>query len=154
MKPAIKRNLLRAATAAALVCTAALVFLPTTVAAAPATATATVNVRAGASTSFPVVDTLRPGESVDVLGCRTGWCFINHSGPSGYVSSAYLRRGTGGTSFEPNFNLNFNFPNGSVSIGTGGVSVGVGPDRPSRPPRPAPGGSLPGDVCFYSGGNY
>jgi hypothetical protein len=65
-----------------------------------------------------------------------------------------LRRGSsGGATFEPNFNLSFNFPQGSISIGTGGVSVGVGDGRPDRPDRP-PSGSIPGDVCFYSSRDY
>jgi uncharacterized protein YraI len=149
-----KRTLLRAATATAVVCATALVLLPATSWAAPAIASSTVNVRSGPSTSFSVVDTLSPGEQVDVLGCRTGWCYVQKSGPDGYVSSSYLRRSSGGTAtFEPNFNLSFNFPQGSVSVGTGGVSIGIGSGRPDRPERP-PSGSIPGDVCFYSGSSY
>ncbi len=154
MKTETKRNLLRFATAISVVCAAALVFLPAAASAAPAVATANVNVRSGPSTSFPVIDTLRPGEAVDVAGCRTGWCYLTDE--DGYVSSAYLRRGSsGGATFEPNFNLSFNFPQGSISLGTGGVSIGVGSGRPDRPDnRPPSGGSLPGDVCFYSGTDY
>lgn len=156
MKISTKRQLLRAATATAVVCAAAVVFLPATASAAPAEATASVNVRGGPSTSYPVVDTLRAGEDVDVLGCRSGWCYIEHSGPDGYVSSSYLRRTSGGSSssMEPNFNLSFNFPNGSFSIGNGGVSIGVGPGRPD--PAPGPGGPRPGrdEVCFYENVNY
>ena len=156
MKIEIKRNLLRAATATAIVCATALVLLPAAASAAPAVATASVNVRGGPGTSYAVVDTLRPGESVDVMGCRSGWCYVQKDGPDGYVSSSYLRRGSSsGAAFEPNFNLSFNFPQGSISIGSGGVSVGVGPGRPDRPepPRP-PSGSMPGDVCFYSGTDF
>lgn len=152
MKTAIKRNILRVATATAVVCAAALVVMPSVASAAPAQATAAVNVRSGPSTSARVVDTLRPGQSVDVLGCRSGWCYVEKSGPDGYVSSRYLRRTSGGTTtFEPNFNLSFNFPNGSFSIGTGGVGIGIGePPRPDRPPV----SSQPGDVCFYSNPNF
>ena len=151
MKTKTKETLLRAATAAAVICAAAVVFIPAAASAAPAVATSTVNVRGGPGTSYGVVDTLRPGESVDVLGCRSGWCYVEKSGPDGYVSSSYLRRSSGGATIEPNFNLSFNFPQGSISIGSGGVSIGVGPGRPDRPP---PSGSMPGDVCFYSGANY
>lgn len=143
--------LLRAATAAAVVCAAVLVLIPAAASAASAIATSAVNVRSGPGTSYGIVDTLRAGEEVEVLGCRSGWCYTEKSGPDGYVSAAYLRRSGGGnTTIEPNFNLNFNFPQGSFSIGTGGVSIGVGPDRPDRPPS----GSMPGDVCFYSGTGY
>lgn len=152
MKIKTKRNLLQAATATAVVCAAALVFLPAVASAAPAVATASVNVRSGPGTSFRVIDTLRPGESVDVGGCRSGWCYLTDE--KGYVSSSYLRRTSGGSAtIEPNFNLSFNFPQGSISIGSGGVSVGVGPGRPDRP-TPPPSGSIPGDVCFYSGSDY
>ncbi len=154
MKTQIKRNLLRAATATAVVCAAALVFVPTVASAAPAEAVTSLNVRSGPSTSYGVIDVLSPGENVNVLGCRTGWCFVEKSGPDGYVSANYLRRVGGSSSdrFEPNFNLSFNFPQGSFSIGSGGVFIGIG-DRPDRPNRP-PSGSLPGDVCFYSGTDY
>lgn len=143
MKIAVKRALLRAATAIALVCAAAVVFLPTMAAAAPGEATGSVNVRSGPGTSFEIVDRLSAGEDVDVLGCRLGWCYIQHPGPDGYVSSSYVRRTGGGASFGSNFNLSFNFPQGSISIG-------VGPGTPTPPPS----GSLPGDVCFYSGAGF
>jgi len=170
MKIQTKRNILRAATAAAVACAAAVVFLPATASAAPATATTSVNVRSGPGTSFGVVDTLRAGQTVEVLGCRSGWCYVEKSGPDGYVSSSYLRRGGGGggATFEPNFNLSFNFPSGGgISIGTDGVNIGIGRPGPG-PGRPGPGfpgpgpgpgfpgggGSLPGDVCFYSEANF
>jgi len=155
MKIDTKRTLLQAATATAVVFAAALVLIPAAASAAPAEATASVNVRGGPGTSYGVVDVLSPGEDVDVLGCRSGWCYVEHSGPDGYVSSNYLRRVSSGGSatFEPNFNLSFNFPQGSFSIGSGGVSIGVGPGRPDRPDRP-PSGSMPGDVCFYSGTGF
>lgn len=152
MKAQTKEFLLRAATAISIVCAAALVFLPAAASAASAVATSTVNVRSGPGTSFSIIGSLSPGETVDVGGCRTGWCYLTDE--DGYVSSAYLRRGSsGGVTMEPNFNLSFNFPQGSISLGTGGVSVGVGPGRPDRPPRP-PSGSMPGDVCFYSSTDY
>ena len=146
MKTKTKQNLLRAATAVSIVCAAALVFLPAAASAAPAVATSSVNVRSGPGTSYSIIDTLSRGELVDVGGCRSGWCYLTDE--DGYVSSAYLRRGSSsGVTMEPNFNLSFNFPQGSISLGTGGVSVGVGPGRP-------PSGSMPGDVCFYSGTDY
>lgn len=148
MKTKTKETLLRAATAAAVLCAAAVMFIPAAASAAPAIASSSVNVRSGPGTSYGIVDTLRPGESVDVLGCRSGWCYTD---AGGYVSSSYLRRSSGGATFEPNFNLSFNFPQGSVSIGSGGVSIGVGPDRPDDRP---PSGSMPGDVCFYSDVGY
>jgi uncharacterized protein YraI len=152
VKKTTKEAILRAATAIAMVCAAALVFIPAAASAAAAVATASVNVRSGPGTSYRVIDTLRPGELVDVGGCRSGWCYLTDE--DGFVSSAYLRRGSSsGAVIEPNFNLSFNFPQGSISLGTGGVSIGVGPGRPDRPERP-PSGSMPGDVCFYSSTDY
>lgn len=58
--------------------------------AAPAYASSTVNVRSGAGTGYAVVDVLRRGESVDVDYCRGSWCFVNKSGPDGWVSANYL----------------------------------------------------------------
>ena len=152
MKKKTKENILRAATAVSIVCAAALVFLPAAASAASAVATGTVNVRNGPGTSYSVIGSLSRGEVVDVGGCRSGWCYLTDE--EGFVSSAYLRRGSSsGAVIEPNFNLSFNVPQGSISLGTGGVSVGVGPGRPDRPERP-PSGAMPGDVCFYSGSNY
>jgi len=60
--------------------------------AAPAYASSTVNVRAGAGTGYPVVDTLRRGERVDIDYCRGSWCYVTKSGPDGWVSASYLNR--------------------------------------------------------------
>lgn len=61
--------------------------------AAPAYATTNVNVRSGPGTSYGVVDALRRGERVDVQYCQGSWCFVEKSGPNGWVSSNYLDRG-------------------------------------------------------------
>jgi len=58
--------------------------------AAPAYATSNVNVRSGPGTGYRAVDVLSRGEYVDVQYCQGSWCFINQSGPSGWVSSNYL----------------------------------------------------------------
>ncbi len=150
MRIQTKRNLLRAATIAAAISAAAVVFLPTVSMAAPAISSTAANVRSGPGTSYRVIDTLRSGESVDVQGCRSGWCFIEYDGgdSEGFVSASLLRRGS--ATVEPNFNLSFNFPSGGISIGSGGVTIGVGPGANNPPPS----SSQPGDVCFYSGSNY
>lgn len=58
--------------------------------AAPAVATANVNVRSGPGTGYGVVDTLRRGEPVEVRQCQGSWCYVEKSGPDGWVSSSYL----------------------------------------------------------------
>jgi uncharacterized protein YraI len=60
--------------------------------AVPAFATSNVNVRTGAGTGYGVVDVLRRGERVDIDYCRGSWCFVNKSGPDGWVSASYLSR--------------------------------------------------------------
>ena len=61
--------------------------------AAPAYATSNVNVRSGPGTGYGQVDVLRRGDSVDIDYCRGSWCFVNKSGPDGWVSASYLSRG-------------------------------------------------------------
>jgi hypothetical protein len=141
MRIATKKILLRAATAAAVVCTAAVILLPTMASAAAFTASTKVNVRERPSQTSRVIDVLQPGETVDIGGCRQGWCYITTDG--GFVSSDYLRNN--GAAVSPNFNLNFNFPQGSFSIGTNGVQIGIGtPPPPPGGPGPGPGGHGPG----------
>ncbi len=56
-----------------------------------AVATGSVNVRTGPSTGYAVVDTLYPGEVVEVDRCASsGWCYVIKSGPDGWVSARYL----------------------------------------------------------------
>lgn len=91
-----------------------------------AQATASVNVRSGPSTSYAVVDVLFPGETVDIRECRSsGWCYITHSGPDGWVSARYL---TQAEVRRPSPNVSFSF-----SFGRGdGFSIGQPPRGGSR----------------------
>lgn len=61
-----------------------------------AVATSNVNVRRGPGTSYAVVDVLRSGQSVRISNCTGGWCWVNHGGPSGWVSQNFLSRTGGG----------------------------------------------------------
>jgi uncharacterized protein YraI len=158
MRIQTRKILLRAATAAAVLCTAAVIFMPAVASAAAFTASTTVRVHERPSLTSPVIDQLRPGETVDIGGCRQGWCYITTDG--GFVSSSYLRNN--GAVVSPNFNLNFNFPQGSFSIGTSGVQIGIG-TPPPPPVRPGPGrpghDDGPGahgrrQVCFFSDPGY
>jgi uncharacterized protein YraI len=65
----------------------------TAASAATAYAASTVNVRSGAGTGYAVVDVLRRGERVEVEYCRGSWCFVQKSGPDGWVSASYLTAG-------------------------------------------------------------
>jgi uncharacterized protein YraI len=65
----------------------------------PGQATASVNVRSGPGVGYAVLDTLYPGEDVDVQRCTGGWCYVVHDGPNGWVSASYLATDAGG--YEP-----------------------------------------------------
>jgi uncharacterized protein YraI len=77
--------------------------------AAPAFATTNVNVRSGPSAGYAAVDTLRRGERVEVSGCRQGWCFVQKSGPDGWVSASYLNAARSAS--QPVVRFQFNFGN-------------------------------------------
>jgi hypothetical protein len=146
MRISTKRLLMRIATAAAVACTAAIVLLPGTASAATtAYATANVAVRERPSTSSDRVGSLSVGQSVVVQGCRQAWCYIT-SPERGFVSANYISTSRSSrVMISPNFNLSFNFPNGSFSFGNGGISIGIGnggdDDEDSQ-------------ACFYSGTGY
>ncbi len=98
-------------------------------------ATASVNVRSGPSTSYRVVDTLYPGEQVNIETCRSsGWCYITHPGPDGWVSARYLSNDGGDYGDDdddivvrpPNISFSFSFGRGN------GFSIGVPPRGSSR----------------------
>jgi hypothetical protein len=58
--------------------------------AAPGFATTSVNVRSGPGTQYRILDTLRPGQAVDIGRCSGAWCFVTKTGPNGWVNSRYL----------------------------------------------------------------
>ena len=61
-----------------------------TAAAVEAKATTAVNVRTGPGAGYAKVDTLFAGEVVEITECQSGWCFVQHPGPDGWVSGSYL----------------------------------------------------------------
>lgn len=125
-------------------------------AATPATSTTALNVRSGPGASYGVVDTLTPGEAVDVTECvSNGWCYITHSGPNGWVSSNYLTAGggsggsggSGGGSTDPDCGF-------GLTIGPSGPSFSINcgdNPPPAAPPPPAP---VSDTACFYTGNNF
>ncbi len=54
--------------------------------------TAGVNLRAGPSTTYPVVATMRAGDEVTIYGCLSGWtwCDIDWRGYRGWAAGQYL----------------------------------------------------------------
>lgn len=80
---------------------AALFLLPHTAQAAEAFANAKVNLRAGPDGGYPVVDVLKHGQRVELLGCIAGyqWCEVEtRSGENGWVYAHYLDTNISGSS--------------------------------------------------------
>lgn len=144
-----RKMLLNVATGVAVAATALVVFLPAANA-APGTVTTNVNVRSGPGTNYGVVATARAGERVDVQQCQGSWCFIQKSGPDGWVSSNYLSTSGGSVSpAQPGASFGIQIPGGpSINFGVGNQPVQ--PTRPTRPPVVAP----VSEVCFFDGTSY
>lgn len=106
-----------------------------------------LNVRSGPGTNFWVVDTLTPGEIVRTTECvSNGWCYIEHPGPDGWVSSNYLTTPSHGSSVSPNCSLTF-------IIGSGGPSLAITcGDNPVIPFPVTPPVTV--KACFYEHANY
>ncbi|WP_291836159.1 SH3 domain-containing protein [Limimaricola sp.] len=101
-------------------------------AAVDATAVTAVNVRSGPGVSFNQLDTLFAGEVVNVTECQSGWCYVEHDGPDGWVSGHYLSAaGSGG---------------GTGSGGTGGGS-GSGSDSGGGTGAGSGGGTATGSAA-------
>ena len=123
-----------------LVAAAALMGLAGAASAEPAKVTSSVNVRSGPGTSYSIVAKAKAGEIVDVKGCQSGWCYIEKSGPDGWVSGRYLTRAPGGPVI--NFLLNFgNPPKPSAPSAPAAQPAPKAPaaQTPATPNAPAPG---------------
>lgn len=122
--------------------------------AAPGYATGAVNVRTGPGTGYSKVDTLTRGEQVDIGQCRSGWCYVTHNGPDGWVSANYLSRsGSNGGNSGGNWNGNSGSdPDVGFSFGFGsdGAHFGFsfGNQQPNNWPRQQK------RACFFTGNNY
>jgi uncharacterized protein YraI len=80
--------------------------------AASAYAASTVNVRSGAGTGYAVVDVLRRGDRVEVEYCRGTWCFVEKSGPDGWVSASYLAADRGYDDDEGYYDDDYDYDDG------------------------------------------
>lgn len=67
-----------------------------------ATATTAVNIRSGPGINYSKVDALSSGEAVNITECKGRWCYVEHSGPDGWVSGKYLLADQNGTSSQSN----------------------------------------------------
>lgn len=122
-----------------------------TASAADAEAKVATNIRSGPGPNYKVLDTLEPGEDVDIRKCTPSgrWCYITHSGPDGWVYTPLLRP-VGGASSGSGITSN----NCTFSIGPSGFRFSC---RSGSVTVPAPMPVVPGPnkrVCFYDGANY
>ena len=112
--------------------------LMTAFAAVPAVSAAeavgSVNVRSGPGTSYRVVDRLARGENVNVQRCRSsGWCYITHPGPDGWVSARYLVSNEFADDYpssrrmRPDISFSIIIGGGGFGGGSGGGAGGGGP---------------------------
>ena len=147
-----RKTLLNIATGVAVAATALVVFLPAANA-APGTVTSNVNVRSGPGTNYAVVATARRGERVDVQQCQGSWCYVEKSGPDGWVSSTYLSTSGGSASpGQPGASFGIQIPGGpSINFGIGNQPEPQRPGRPGRPPVVVP---VDDEVCFFDRSNY
>lgn len=119
-----------------------------------AIATTSLNVRSGPGTSFSVVDVLAANERVTMSECQaSGWCYITHDGPDGWVSASYLAPVPGSAGGAgPDCRL-------LIEVGSGGPTfrfecgpAGFPGAGPAPEPEPEPGDDV--GACFWRNTNY
>ena len=120
-------------------------------------ATGNVNVRTGPGTGYAKVDTLYRGEQIQIGECRSGWCYVTHSGPDGWASGNYLSAnggfgvgngysgGSSGGNGDPSVGFSFGFGSNGAQFGFSFGNQGSS-NWPQRETQPR--------ACFYSGNNY
>ena len=122
-----------------------------------AAAKSAVNVRTGPGKTFGIVDQLTAGEVVNVTECApSNFCFVEHSGPDGWVSANYLTTAGDddeeaieeGSGSNPDCSFGFSMtPSGPT------MSINCG-DGPAPGPGPAPEPEEEPSACFYVGSNF
>lgn len=118
-----------------------------------AIATTELNVRSGPGTSFAVVDVLAANERVTMSECQaSGWCYITHDGPDGWVSASYLAPvpgtvETGGADCRVVIEIGPGGP--SFRLECGGISVGGAAPEPEPEPAEDDVGA-----CFWRNADY
>ena len=122
-----------------------------------AVAKSAVNVRTGPGVTYGIVDKLDADELVDITECApSGWCFVEHNGPDGWVSASYLtapddepadEEASDGGGSNPDCGFGF-------TIGPSGPSLSINcGDAPPPPAPPPPPDEEEVQACFYVGAN-
>ncbi|HTJ56360.1 MAG TPA: SH3 domain-containing protein [Devosiaceae bacterium] len=66
-----------------------------------ATATGAVNIRSGPGINYPVVNSLQPGQQVEIQRCTGSWCLVAAPGPDGWAARRYLSSSTATIYVQP-----------------------------------------------------
>ena len=125
-----------------------------------AAAKSPVNVRTGPAKTYGVVDQLTEGEVVNITECApTNFCFVEHSGPDGWVSANYLEAVDEEDDSEDMEDGGGSNPDCSFGfvMGSGGPSLSVNCGDAPMPPPPAPPEPEPADepgACLYTGSSF
>lgn len=121
-----------------------------------AAAKSAVNVRTGPGTSFGIVDQLTAGEVVNVTECApSNFCFVEHTGPDGWVSANYLTAVAEEEDEEmeegggDNPDCSFGFV-----VGPGGPSMSISCGDAPMPPEPPGPPPATAEACLYTGSNF
>lgn len=106
-----------------------------------ANATRAVNIRSGPGVNYSKVDVLSSGETVNIRECQGRWCYVEHSGPNGWVSGSYLLASESSTSNQTNSSSNRKMdPALAAILGAilGAVVIDALDDDDPAPTPPAP----------------
>jgi hypothetical protein len=129
----------------ALAAAAMLVLAARDAGAVEAAASTHLNVRSGPGAGYGVVDVLNPGEVVNVGECRaSGWCYVTHRGPDGWVFSRYLTLPPDSADSGRGCRLMLTFDDDGPSL-----RILCGRDGIVVPPSTAAD-----RACFYTGRNF
>lgn len=151
MRKQTRKMILNLATGVAIAATAGIIFTPASVLADPGVTTGNVNIRSGPGMKYTVLGSLVRGQSVNIVQCQGPWCYVEKKGKdrkNGWVAAKYLSASKGGGGNQvigpvnPPVSVN---PGFGISIGSNGISIGIGNTGPK--PRND-------EVCFYSQTNY
>ncbi|MHA6323784.1 SH3 domain-containing protein [Roseivivax sp. CAU 1753] len=136
-------------------------------AAEEAVATTSLNVRTGPGITYEIVDTLSPGEVVDLTECQTnGWCYISDDDRTGWVSSRFLTAppsaGVPGTGCRFELEFGRDGPSFRIVCGDGGDGGDGGDDAEDDETNPVEPDEAAGidpfpvgtQACFYDAPNF
>jgi len=102
-----------------------------------------VNLRNGPGTTYTVVTLIHAGSSVEVSGCKNGWCQVVFEGQNGYIIESSIAPGAPGPARRPGPPPGYAGPPGPPPPGYVAPPPGYYPPPPGYYPPP-----------YYYGGYY